>query len=267
MNFLPLFRPLVREENDIEAVVRILEKQQAILKKYNIVEEKELENTDVQYETMQRLEKEVATEMDKTVDSREQLQMLCYDLIDLLKKRYDPKGKAEWRWKAEREMKRSEDSAAAEIPLPIQCKRSVSTSTVRKRKLPLDTEHLPEPRPKRPSSIGNVPRECDSANGPKLKEGNGESMGLSVSKPKHMSVTEANGSKNVSGVLSCTASTGETQGNTLGRNSALQRLESAEQLQTSDMRLDPGTHETDRSFIASNEDFRICEAVLGLTAL
>lgn len=109
--FLPLFEPLIREEGDVQTLVEILEKQQAILEKFRIDDIKTSNADNLHYTTLQRLEEEVSNEIKKTSFSSKRLQMLCYDLIDLLKARYDPKGKAEWRWKAEREMKRSSNTS------------------------------------------------------------------------------------------------------------------------------------------------------------
>lgn len=264
ISFLPLFQPLIRDEGDIEVLSGILERQQAIVKKCNVTKAMQSKTEDIQYETLRRLEDEVADEVRKRSCSPAQLQMLCYDLIDLLKSRYDPKGKAEWKWKAEKEVKRSKDTAQEVPSLPAQCKRSISTGVVRKRGFPSDISPSSDSCSKRPSSTGNITqgKNPDNIQRPTADGRNAVNL-LEVEQETKFEVDNAgNVPKVPEGDGSADVSTKRISSDCSDK----QHFAALEQSEISSVRYDTEI-EADTSRIVLREDFRACEAVLGLTAL
>ncbi|KAL9616212.1 MAG: hypothetical protein Q9160_008902 [Pyrenula sp. 1 TL-2023] len=260
LTFLPLFEPLVREEGDVQTLVEILEKQQAILEKCRIDDVKTSNAEDLHYTTLQRLEEEVSNEIQKTSFSSKRLQMLCYDLIDLLKARYDPKGKAKWRWKAEREMKRSSnivDAPSSEIPSQDQ-----ETSSDPKSKRKQDTQAAGESGLERLTQAAST-TEAESLRDKSELDGNVRAFS---------DVTQLIDAP--AAVFHDTALIEATYG-TLAKPPTPSTSSTALRRQSFESRSRPSDHsvqdrdgrESDDALATLREDFRASEAVFGMTAL
>ncbi|KAL9115339.1 MAG: hypothetical protein Q9227_000660 [Pyrenula ochraceoflavens] len=247
-SFIPLFQPLMRSSEDVKILRDILDQQHAILKQANIAEWREATVREAQYDILKQVEEEVANEVRRSKLPWSEVQLLCYDFIETLKARYDPDGQAEWRWKKIKE----EDA--------IECRRRAREEQKRKE----DAENSrPQSAPpnsspsKRKGGEIECPEQSDSKKlkRPKYSGPFGE-LAHSPTPTKPQVSTSSHLTPTISITQALRPSTPETKPSATDRT-PIKRSVSAPQ--------------SSSSFPSPNldyrADFRLAEAVLGMTAL